>query len=62
MSKLTFKLIGTAAFGDIYRSKVPGGWLIYACQVSNDGVYPHAHGGPTFYPDPTHEWDGGSLD
>jgi hypothetical protein len=32
------------------RTKVPGGWLIAA---------PGA--GLTFYPDPDHEWDGGSL-
>lgn len=36
---------------DVYRSSVPGGWLI-----SN------AEGGLVFLPDPSHSWDGGSLE
>ena len=32
------------------RAKVPGGWLL----TDGDGM--------TFYPDPQHQWDGGSLD
>jgi hypothetical protein len=35
------------------RAKVPGGWLVIA--TSNSG------GGLTFYPDPQHKWDGGSV-
>ncbi len=35
---------------DLYRAKVPGGWVI--C------VGPH---GSTFYPDQNHTWDGNSL-
>lgn len=38
--------------GDVYRSKVPGGWLIL---VTNNAR------GVMFYPDPEHNWDGGSL-
>ena len=38
----------------IKRAKVPGGWLVYI----NTG-----YGGRIiFMPDPTHEWDGNSLD
>jgi hypothetical protein len=35
------------------RAKIPGGWLIVS--TSNAG------GGVTFYPDPEHKWDGGSV-
>jgi len=38
--------------GDVYRTKVPGGWLVL---VVNNAT------GLTFYPDPEHNWDGGSL-
>ena len=38
--------------GDVYRAKVPGGWLVV---VTNNAR------GLMFYPDPTHNWDGGSL-
>ena len=37
-----------------FRGKVPGGWLIVTS--SSEGL-----SGVTFYPDPKHEWDGGSL-
>jgi hypothetical protein len=36
-----------------YRAKVPGGWLVYL--ADREGV------GLTFYPDPDHKWDGGTL-
>jgi hypothetical protein len=38
-----------------YRARVPGGWLIF--------IYMPGHGlsGSTFYPNPNHAWDGGSL-
>lgn len=38
-----------------YRARVPGGWLIF--------LYPPGKGlhGVTFYPDPNHTWDGGTL-
>jgi hypothetical protein len=39
----------------VLRDRVPGGWLVYA---SNSF---HHHGGLTFYPDPEHQWNGGSL-
>jgi hypothetical protein len=40
----------SGALLSVYRAKVPGGWLVYAC----NGY--HHHGGVTFYPDPTHSW------
>jgi hypothetical protein len=36
-----------------YRAKVPGGWLVYLWDSCGVGL--------TFYPDPGHEWDGGTL-
>ena len=36
----------------VHRAKVPGGWLVLVM---------HNTSGITFYPDPGHEWDGGSL-
>ena len=36
-----------------YRAKVPGGWLI---------VFWWTHAATIFYPDPDHEWDGGTLE
>lgn len=44
------------ASGTLYRSKVPGGWLIAIFwQMGHPG-------GPSmcFYPDPEHLWDGSS--
>jgi len=43
---------GFFKLGDVYRAKVPGGWLLL---VTNNAR------GLTFYPDPEHHWDGGSL-
>lgn len=40
------------SLGNVYRAKVPGGWLVV---VTDDAR------GLTFYPDPEHHWDGGSL-
>ena len=37
--------------GDVYRTKVPGGWLV---MITNNAR------GLIFYPDPEHNWDGGS--
>jgi len=44
-------------YGSVYRSPVPGGWII--CVFWNTS---HV-GGPsvTFYPEPEHKWDGSSL-
>jgi hypothetical protein len=39
----------------VYRAKVPGGWLVYV------GNGYHHHGGVTYYPDPNHEWNGGTM-
>ncbi len=36
-----------------YRAKVPGGWLVFIC--GNAGM-----NGATFYPDPDHQWNGGT--
>ena len=37
-----------------FRAKVPDGWLVVTC--GNTG-----RSGIAFYPDPKHEWDGGSI-
>jgi hypothetical protein len=37
---------------NIHRTKVPGGWFVLVI---------HNTAGFTFYPDPEHKWDGGSL-
>ncbi|MBK8263322.1 MAG: hypothetical protein IPK80_18505 [Nannocystis sp.] len=37
---------------ETFRTKVPGGWLVFVCQEYRDC------GGSFFYPDPTHRWDG----
>jgi len=37
----------------VKRAKVPGGWLVL--------VVTHNGSGLTFYPDPSHLWDGSSL-
>ena len=36
----------------VHRVKVPGGWLVLVM---------HNTSGVTFYSDPEHKWDGGSL-
>ncbi|HEY3297272.1 MAG TPA: hypothetical protein VGK34_01350 [Armatimonadota bacterium] len=39
---------------DVYRAKVPGGWLVQVQRFTSDNS---AHmGGLCFYPDPNHEW------
>jgi hypothetical protein len=38
-----------------FRAKVVGGWLMLFC--GDAGI-----SGVTFYPDPDHEWDGGTED
>ena len=41
---------------ETYRAKVPGGWFVAVMSpFSNGGA------GVAFYPDPSHQWDGGSL-
>jgi hypothetical protein len=54
MPKLKFeKLDVDALSARVNRARIPGGWLLVA--TSNSG------GGVTFYPDPEHKWDGGSV-
>jgi hypothetical protein len=45
--------------GQVYRSRVPGGWLLAMFWHSTGYA-----GGPSmcFYPDPNHEWNGDSLE
>lgn len=50
MPKLVFENLNSVY--TIARARVPGGWLVYISAVGN---------GMTFYPDPNHIWDGGSL-
>lgn len=44
----------TKASAAVYRAKVAGGWLVVSAGA--EGV-----SGVTFYPDPKHEWTGGTL-
>jgi hypothetical protein len=54
MPKLKFeKLDVDALSARVNRAKIPGGWLVIATSSSGGGV--------TFYPDPEHKWDGGSV-
>ena len=56
MPKLKFEKldVSTLSAGTMMnRAKIPGGWLLVS--TSNTG------GGVSFYPDPEHKWDGGSL-
>lgn len=39
----------------VYRARVPGGWLIFIWTPGRSGL-----GSATFYPDPNHEWNGGT--
>jgi hypothetical protein len=39
----------------VHRAMVPGGWLVVVS--GNSGA-----SGVAFYPDPKHEWNGGTLD
>ena len=55
--KLTWEKLSASFFSStiVERAKVPGGWLVMARTQMSYGV------SVSFYPDPTHEWDGGSL-
>jgi len=46
----------TATILHLYRSKVPGGWLVVVVGGESESA------SLTFYPDPEHQWDGRSLD
>ena len=56
-TELVFKNLNTGreifSYG-IKRAKVPGGWLIMVKLTDSFEL--------TFYPDPKHEWDGGSSE
>jgi hypothetical protein len=64
---LRWQALDTNLPGKIFRAKVPGGWFVL--WVSHQGIdvrhpmdeSPAEEHGLTFYPDPKHEWDGGSL-
>ena len=64
---LSWQALDTNLPGKVFRAKVPGGWLVL--WVSHQGIdvlhptaeSPREEHGFTFYPDPKHEWDGGSL-
>jgi hypothetical protein len=49
----------------IKRAKVPGGWLIlceFSINAGNQDVEDLTRGAQiSFYPDSTHQWNGGSL-
>jgi hypothetical protein len=54
MPKLKFEKLDVDGLPSrMNRAKVPGGWLLVF--ASNSG------GGATFYPDPEHKWNGGSV-
>lgn len=47
--------------GRVYRSRVPGGWLVFLSEVDRsfepyDGFSERSHAALTFYPDAEHEW------
>jgi hypothetical protein len=56
MPKLVFERLDVStltANTTMNRAKIPGGWLLVSTSVAGGGV--------TFYPDPEHKWDGGSV-
>ena len=58
--KLNFQKIDSSLpYADIFRSKVPGGWLVMSHAVDHDTVATAA--GLTFIPDPQHTWTGDSA-
>jgi hypothetical protein len=64
---LTWQALDTNLPGRIFRAKVPGGWFVlWVSRQGIDVLHPTVESaseehGFTFYPDPKHEWDGGSL-
>ena len=56
---------GLSEGDDIYRSKVPGGWMVLIVMGEPVGMTsalaPHGGISMTFYPDPSHFWDGSSI-
>jgi hypothetical protein len=46
----------------VYRSKIPGGWLVETYRPAfRDGLVAANGVGLAFVPDPEHKWDGNSL-
>lgn len=58
---LAFETLNVAGTGRplVERARVPGGWLVIVEAV---GFGDYSTFSVCFYPDPGHEWDGGSLD
>jgi hypothetical protein len=56
MAMLVWEQVRSDAF-ETWRTKVIGGWFVSFGEVGEDGY----EEGFIFYPDPNHEWDGGSL-
>jgi hypothetical protein len=54
LEELNTQFEGEKPVNYAYRSRVPGGWLIF--------LYKGGLTGATFYPDPNHAWDGGTLE
>ena len=44
---------GGGTWFTMQRAKVPGGWLVHSSYGTGTGL--------TFYPDPTHSWDGKAV-
>jgi hypothetical protein len=56
LEELNLKYEGNKPARYAYRARVPGGWLLF--------IYTQAVGlsGVTFYPDPSHAWNGGTQE
>lgn len=64
--KLVSEIGGKETNSKIWRSKVPGGWLVRIHSVKeevgeNEHFISWAYAGLTFIPDSDHTWDGNSL-
>ena len=58
-AKLTWQTVWGDHTQRLVRAKVPGGWLLRLSGLSSGGGV--SGGGITFYPDPSHSWNGSSL-
>lgn len=62
--KISWELINNISFGWTERAKIPGGWLVRTCGVSdalptadvNNFQIPSMALSICFVPDPNHEW------
>lgn len=59
--KLNFTYVDSNFRMSMRRAKVIGGWLV-ATQNETGSSDPIKNTSITFFPDPKHEWDGGSLE